>query len=137
MSTPVYKRVLLKLSGEAISAGKDGILNFDYIREIADVIKKCMEKGVLVIKAKHKVRLLPALNIPFPPLVLYAQFFVYYHLYYSIFATFIQVAHCTNPRRHPLRICTNKKAPRRALFYPNTELEVKLDDAVLLKVIGH
>ena len=46
MSTPVYKRVLLKLSGEAISAGKDGILNFDYIREIADVIKKCMEKGV-------------------------------------------------------------------------------------------
>lgn len=46
MSTPVYKRVLLKLSGEAISAGKDGILNFDYIREIADVIKKCMENGV-------------------------------------------------------------------------------------------
>lgn len=46
MSTPVYKRVLLKLSGEAISAGKDGILNFDYIKEIAQVIKKCMEKGV-------------------------------------------------------------------------------------------
>lgn len=43
---PVYKRVLLKLSGEAISAGKDGILNFDYIEEIASVIKKCLEKGV-------------------------------------------------------------------------------------------
>lgn len=43
---PVYKRVLLKLSGEAISAGKDGILNFDYIKEIAAVIKKCMAKGV-------------------------------------------------------------------------------------------
>lgn len=43
---PVYKRVLLKLSGEAISAGKDGILNFDYIKEIASVIKKCMSKGV-------------------------------------------------------------------------------------------
>ncbi|MGM9646261.1 MAG: UMP kinase [Eubacteriales bacterium] len=43
---PVYKRVLLKLSGEAISAGKDGILNFDYIKEIASVIKKCMAKGV-------------------------------------------------------------------------------------------
>lgn len=46
MSTPVYKRVLLKLSGEAISAGKDGILNFDYIKEIAQVIKKCMAQGI-------------------------------------------------------------------------------------------
>lgn len=43
---PVYKRVLLKLSGEAISAGKDGILDFDYIKEIAKVIKKCLDKGV-------------------------------------------------------------------------------------------
>lgn len=43
---PIYKRVLLKLSGEAISAGKDGILNFEYIKEIASVIKKCTEKGV-------------------------------------------------------------------------------------------
>ena len=46
MNTPAYKRVLLKLSGEAISAGKDGILNFDYISEIAGVIKKCMANGV-------------------------------------------------------------------------------------------
>lgn len=45
---PIYKRVLLKLSGEAISAGKDGILNFDYIKEIASVIKQCLEKGVQV-----------------------------------------------------------------------------------------
>ena len=43
---PVYKRVLLKLSGEAISSGKNGILNFDYIKEIADVIKKCVSNGV-------------------------------------------------------------------------------------------
>lgn len=43
---PVYKRVLLKLSGEAISAGKDGILKFDYIEQIADVIKKCISQGV-------------------------------------------------------------------------------------------
>ena len=42
---PVYKRVLLKLSGEAIN-GKDGILNFEYIKEIASVIKKCMSQGV-------------------------------------------------------------------------------------------
>lgn len=44
-NTPVYKRVLLKLSGEAIN-GKDGILNFDYIKEIASVIKKCISQGV-------------------------------------------------------------------------------------------
>ena len=43
---PVYKRVLLKLSGEAISNGKNGIINFDYIKEISDVIKKCMSAGV-------------------------------------------------------------------------------------------
>jgi uridylate kinase len=41
-----YNRVLLKLSGEAISLGKDGILNFNYIGEIADTIKKCTDKGV-------------------------------------------------------------------------------------------
>ncbi len=30
-----------------------------------DIVKKCMEKGVLCLTAKDKVRLLPALNIPF------------------------------------------------------------------------
>lgn len=43
---PIYKRVLLKLSGEAISSGKDGILNFEYIEKVAAVIKKTMESGV-------------------------------------------------------------------------------------------
>lgn len=43
---PIYKRVLLKLSGEAISNGSLGILNFSYIKEIAEVIKRCTEKGV-------------------------------------------------------------------------------------------
>ncbi len=32
-------------------------------KSASDVIEQCREKGVLVIKAKHKVRLLPALNI--------------------------------------------------------------------------
>lgn len=32
-------------------------------RSASDVIEKCMQNGVLVIKAKQKVRLLPALNI--------------------------------------------------------------------------
>ena len=35
-------------------------------RPAADVIRACMERGVLVISAKEKVRLLPALNIPMP-----------------------------------------------------------------------
>ena len=30
----------------------------------ADVVKTCMERGVLCLTAKDKVRLLPALNIP-------------------------------------------------------------------------
>lgn len=34
----------------------------------AEVIKLCMEKGVLCLSAKDKVRLLPALNIPFETL---------------------------------------------------------------------
>ncbi len=32
--------------------------------DVSEVIKKCMERGILPIKAKNKVRLLPALNIP-------------------------------------------------------------------------
>lgn len=35
-------------------------------RPAKDVIRDCMERGVLVISAKEKVRLLPALNIPMP-----------------------------------------------------------------------
>ncbi len=33
-----------------------------------DIVKKCIEKGVLCLTAKDKVRLLPALNIPFETL---------------------------------------------------------------------
>ena len=31
MKKPKYQRILLKLSGEALSAGQDGILDFDFI----------------------------------------------------------------------------------------------------------
>lgn len=34
-------------------------------RSADDIVRECRERGVLVIKAKHKVRLLPALNIDF------------------------------------------------------------------------
>jgi len=41
---PKYKRILLKLSGEALAAGADGILNFDFIVSVAEAIKKYSEK---------------------------------------------------------------------------------------------
>ena len=47
-NTPKYKRVLLKLSGEALSAGAEGILNHDFIANIASVLKKCLDEGVEV-----------------------------------------------------------------------------------------
>lgn len=47
-STPKYKRVLLKLSGEALAAGSDGILNFDFIAQVAEVLKKCVEQKVQI-----------------------------------------------------------------------------------------
>ena len=40
------------------------MLGIECERDAGEVIAECIEKGVLVIKAKHKVRLLPALNIP-------------------------------------------------------------------------
>lgn len=47
MTAPKYKRILLKLSGEAL-ADKNGILNFDFISSVADVLKKCLDAGVEV-----------------------------------------------------------------------------------------
>ena len=46
--TPKYKRVLLKLSGEALAKDADGILNFEYIEQIAEVLKKCVADGVQI-----------------------------------------------------------------------------------------
>ena len=37
-------------------------------KDASEIIKNCMARGVLAIKAKNKVRLLPALNIPFETL---------------------------------------------------------------------
>ncbi len=43
---PVYKRVLLKLSGEALSGNKGSGLDFDKVVEICESIKKCVDMGV-------------------------------------------------------------------------------------------
>ena len=47
MGSPKYKRILLKLSGEAL-AEKNGILDFDFISSVAEVIKKCLADGIQV-----------------------------------------------------------------------------------------
>ena len=38
------------------------------VKPVAKVIKICMDNGVLCLSAKDKLRLLPALNIPFDEL---------------------------------------------------------------------
>ena len=48
MSEPQYKRVLLKLSGEALAGGAGRGLDFDVIGSVCDVIKKCVDCGVQV-----------------------------------------------------------------------------------------
>lgn len=45
-------------------SGMGLMLGIETEKPAADVISKCTDNGVLVIKAKNKVRLLPALNIP-------------------------------------------------------------------------
>ena len=43
---PKFKRVLLKLSGEALAKDVDGIYNHGFIDEIAATVKKCINAGV-------------------------------------------------------------------------------------------
>ena len=48
MQTPTYKRVLLKLSGEALKNNAESILDFDYIDTVVGEIRRCVEAGVEV-----------------------------------------------------------------------------------------
>jgi len=41
-----YKRVLLKLSGEALNKGGTGILNYEVLKDISRKIKTCIDMGV-------------------------------------------------------------------------------------------
>ena len=43
-----YKRVLIKLSGEALSAGKEGILDYSFLERVCTEIKECVKLGVQV-----------------------------------------------------------------------------------------
>ena len=46
MEAQKYKRVLIKISGEALAGDKHFGLNFDVIGPVCDVIKKCNEDGL-------------------------------------------------------------------------------------------
>ncbi|MPN03478.1 Acetylornithine aminotransferase [bioreactor metagenome] len=46
-------------------SGMGLMLGIETEKDAKEVVKACMEKGVLVLTAKTKVRLLPALNMPF------------------------------------------------------------------------
>lgn len=56
---------LSKCDGVKSVTGKGLMLGIETVKDAGEVIAAAQNKGVLVIKAKNKVRLLPALNIPF------------------------------------------------------------------------
>ena len=55
---------LSAVNGVKSVCGMGLMLGIETEKDASAVIKECMDNGVLVIKAKNKVRLLPALNIP-------------------------------------------------------------------------
>lgn len=48
MAKPIYKRVLLKLSGEALAGGKGHGIDNDVLREIGQTVKELSEMGVQI-----------------------------------------------------------------------------------------
>ena len=48
MNQPVYKRVLLKISGEALAGEKHPGLDFEVIERVCDVVKQCVDMGVQI-----------------------------------------------------------------------------------------
>ncbi len=48
MNQPKYKRVLLKISGEALAGDQHRGLDFEVIGSVCDVVKQCVELGVQV-----------------------------------------------------------------------------------------
>ena len=48
MAKPVYRRVLLKISGEALAGEKRTGLDFAVIGQVCDVVKQCLDMGVQI-----------------------------------------------------------------------------------------
>lgn len=45
---PKYKRILLKLSGEALANGKDGLYDYDFMDTVVAKVKECFDAGVQI-----------------------------------------------------------------------------------------
>jgi len=48
MTKPVYRRVLLKISGEALAGDKRTGLDFEVIGRVCDAVKECLDMGVQI-----------------------------------------------------------------------------------------
>ena len=48
MDSPKYKRVLLKISGEALAGDQKRGLNFDVVNAVCAAVKECAEMGVQI-----------------------------------------------------------------------------------------
>ena len=46
--TPKYRRVLLKLSGEALAAGGKELIDHEFVGRVADVLKRCLAEGTQI-----------------------------------------------------------------------------------------
>ena len=58
------KNFLSNVKGVKSVSGMGLMLGIETEKNSKDIVMRCMEKGVLVLTAKSKIRLLPALNIP-------------------------------------------------------------------------
>jgi acetylornithine/N-succinyldiaminopimelate aminotransferase len=57
-------QTLQNATGVKSVSGMGLMIGIECEKDAAEIISRCMARGVLVIKAKNKLRLLPALNIP-------------------------------------------------------------------------
>ena len=62
------RETLTDAKGVKSVSGLGLMLGIECEKDVNELVKGCMERGVLIIKAKHKARLLPALNIPWEQL---------------------------------------------------------------------
>ena len=46
MEKPVYKRVVIKISGEALAGEKKTGFDFDFVTKVCQTVKRCAEMGV-------------------------------------------------------------------------------------------
>lgn len=64
MRAEFIKEKLAGVKGVLSIAGKGLMIGIETTRDAGAIIAECMENGVLLLKAKNKVRMLPPLNIP-------------------------------------------------------------------------